>query len=751
MEKILKIAIITNTLAPYRVPVFARIAREEGVQLRVICCSKLEPNRLWDLPTIDFECVILHQRMIEWDGRYIHNNPDVIPALKAFSPDIVVTDGMNPTHLYAFFYARYKGIPHVCMTDGTYISEKTLTIFHRLLRHFIYSRSSAYIAASDGGFELFDSYQLSRKRYFKSCLCIDNDAYSDMSGDKEKRFDLLSCGRLEAVKNPLFILDVAVHIAKQLQRKIRVLFIGSGSLENKIRHTADLFPGLLEVTFSGHAHQAALPDLYKAAHLFLFPTIWDPWGVVVNEACAAGLPVIASPFAGASNELVRNGYNGFVCELDVDLWTEKAIVLLTQPSTNQLFSMHSRQAVKPYTFDSASDGIVAACQFANSENVMTNNISLNEKRPKVLIVERQLLQYRLEFYEDLRHILDKEGIDLQLLIGDGTPAEAQKKNQVSLDWAMRIPTHYLFGTSLCWQPFGQQAKDADLVIVMHENKILYNLWLMSFGRPKRLAFWGHGRNMQSDHPNGLKERFKRWTINKVDWWFAYTKSSAALVEEAGFPSRRMTVVDNAVDTQKLAKLCREVSPTDYQLKRDELQLGNGPVALYLGSLYKEKRLDFLLDAAFKIRQRIPDFQLLVAGAGPEEMQIVEAARAHPWIHYLGPVQEKNKAVALVLADVILNPGLVGLGILDSFASGTPMFTTDCGLHSPEISYLSSGHNGVMTDNDVDIFANTVSDALQRPEILLTLRKGALSSAPHYTISNMVNRTQSGIRACLSSS
>jgi glycosyltransferase involved in cell wall biosynthesis len=381
---------------------------------------------------------------------------------------------------------------------------------------------------------------------------------------------------------------------------------------------------------------------------------------------------------------------------------------------------------------------------------MTSQTSQQKSRPKVLIVERQLLQYRLAFYEKLRHLLDKEGIDLQLLFGNGTAAEAEKKNQVSLDWAMHIPTHYLFGTSVCWQPFGSHAKNADLVIVMHENKILYNLWLMSFGRPKRLAFWGHGRNMQSDNPNGLKERFKRWTINRVDWWFAYTKTSASLVADAGFPTQRTTIVENAVDTQKLTQLCQQVTANDLKTKKEQLQIGDGPVALYLGSLYKEKRLDFLLEAAVKIRQRTPDFQLLIAGAGPELALIEIAERNYPWVHYLGPLQEEGKAIALVLADVILNPGLVGLGILDSFASGTPMFTTDCDLHSPEISYLSPGYNGVMTNNDIDVYVDTVVEALRYPDILQNLRNGALSSAPQYTIGNMVNRIQKGISLCLAS-
>lgn len=409
-----------------------------------------------------------------------------------------------------------------------------------------------------------------------------------------------------------------------------------------------------------------------------------------------------------------------------------------------------RSTVRPYTFSNTSDGIVAVCQFAYSEEAIKMKNPHEKTRPKVVIVERQLLEYRSEFYENLRHRLDKEGIELQLLTGKGTPTEAKKKNEVELDWSIQIPTYYLFGTPLCWQPFGQYAKSADLVIVMHENKILYNLWLLSFGRPKRLAFWGHGSNMQSNRPNGFKERFKRWTINKVDWWFAYTTTSAALVAQAGFPSERTTVVDNAVDTEKLSALCKKVSFADCQQQREALQLGNGPIALYIGSLYKEKCLDFLLEAAIKIQQRLPDFQLLIAGAGAEQAQIEAAARLYPWLHYLGPVQGRQKALILVLSDVILNPGVVGLSILDSFASGTPMFTTDCGMSSPEISYLSSGYNGLMTTYDVDVYANTVADTLLHPEQLLALKKGALSSAARYTTSNMVKRIQNGIRACLAS-
>lgn len=368
---------------------------------------------------------------------------------------------------------------------------------------------------------------------------------------------------------------------------------------------------------------------------------------------------------------------------------------------------------------------------------------------RVVIVQRRLTHYRVPFFNRLRALLCQEGIELQLLIGEGTLAEKQKKDEGFLDWAITIPTRYLLDGNLCWQPFGSYLSGANLIIVAHENKLLYNHWLLSFGRPQRIAFWGHGRNMQSHQPDNLKEIFKRWTIRKVDWWFAYTDITAALVAETGFSRQKITVVDNTIDTDELAQYCELVSAADCHFMRKQLGLGDGPVGLFLGSLYKDKRLDFLVEAAQQVRSLIPGFQLVVVGAGPNQVQIKAAAHQHSWLHYLEALHGRDKATALVLADVMLNPGLVGLGILDSFVSGTPMFTTNCGIHSPEISYLESGKNGVMTANDVNSYSAAVASVLLQPKTLVELRVGALASAPRYSIDGMADRFCAGILACLS--
>jgi glycosyltransferase involved in cell wall biosynthesis len=360
----IRLAIVTNEPPPYRIPVFQRVGSMPGIDLEVIFCARREPNRQWDLPPLEFNHTFLCERMTTVNGRYIHNNPDVIPALKRFSPDVVVTDGFNPTQLYAFGYAWMKGLAHVPLTDGTFLSEQALSKVHKLVRRFVYAKSGAFLSASVGGQRLYESYGIPAERCFMSYLCIDNDAYLRTSAPPEKKFDLIFCGRIVPEKGPLFALQVAREAAKRLGRKVSILFVGTGSDEERLKAEAALQPELVEVEFHGFALQKELPLLYRSARLFLFPTHADVWGVVANEACAAGLPVIVSPHAGVAGELVLDGENGFICELDVGLWADRAATLLTRQDIWQGFARRSLALVREYTFDHAASGLVDACRFA---------------------------------------------------------------------------------------------------------------------------------------------------------------------------------------------------------------------------------------------------------------------------------------------------------------------------------------------------------------------------------------------------
>ena len=376
------------------------------------------------------------------------------------------------------------------------------------------------------------------------------------------------------------------------------------------------------------------------------------------------------------------------------------------------------------------------------------SLDMSRQVKRVAIVQRRLTHYREPLFEGLRGFLIRHGVKLELLVGHGTPAEEKKHDAGELPWAKTIPTHYLGGGRLCLQPLRSHLDGVDLLIVTQENKLIQNHVLLLAPRRFKLAFWGHGANLQSDNPNGLRERYKRWTTNRVDWWFAYTQMSADLVSTAGFPDNRITVLNNAVDTSELQRQRQSVTPEETHALRESLDFGTGPVGVYVGSLYADKRLDFLFEAAEAIRHEVPDFHVLILGEGPERDKVQAWCDAHPWARWVGARFGREKVAYVSTAKVMLNPGLVGLGILDAFVCGVPMLSTDCGIHSPEIAYLENGVNGVMTADDLSAYVWASVNLLRDTQALGALRTGCVASAQEYTVENMARRFADGVMGCL---
>jgi len=369
-------------------------------------------------------------------------------------------------------------------------------------------------------------------------------------------------------------------------------------------------------------------------------------------------------------------------------------------------------------------------------------------KKKVIIIQRRLTHYRIPLFEALRNELEKRNIKLTLLVGEGTTEESYKGDAGDLDWAIQIGTRYMAGDRLCWQPFGRYVEDADLVIVTQENKLLYNHWFMLKRRDFKLAFWGHGANLQSNYPNGLRERFKQWAARRVDWWFAYSQLSADMVEKISFPHDQITVLNNSIDTRDLQSKRATITADEEAILRADLGMDHGPVGIFIGSLHTDKRLNFLFAAADRIRAYVPGFSLLIIGDGPLRDRISGMCDRRSWSSWVGPKHGREKALFLSIGNVILNPGLVGLGILDSFIMQIPMVTTNCFLHSPEIAYLENGRNGVITADNLVEYSNALVTVLKSPEMLTQLRAGCAASAERYSIEKMVARFIGGIEKVL---
>jgi L-malate glycosyltransferase len=369
--------------------------------------------------------------------------------------------------------------------------------------------------------------------------------------------------------------------------------------------------------------------------------------------------------------------------------------------------------------------------------------------PSVLIVQRRLTHYRVPLFERMRAMLDGQGVRLDVAYGQPTVSEAKKNDSGVLDWGVEAPNRYIYikGSYLCYQQIPRSlVRGANLVVVTQENRLLANYLLYVKRRQlkTRLALWGHGANMQGASPQFLRERFKRWYSNKVDWWFAYTELSRRIVADSGFPCERITCLNNAIDTRWFLEYRRSLSPSQIQVQKRKLGVEGAPVGVYLGSLHAEKRIEFLQEAADVLHARMPTVRLVAIGDGPQRESFSEWAASRPWVRYVGRVSDEEKVLCLVAGDVLLNPGLVGLVILDSFCAEVPLITTDCGIISPEIAYLSNDVNGVITANSVESFVTAAESLLTHRDRLEILQTGCRSAAALYSIDNMARNFSKGI-------
>jgi L-malate glycosyltransferase len=376
---------------------------------------------------------------------------------------------------------------------------------------------------------------------------------------------------------------------------------------------------------------------------------------------------------------------------------------------------------------------------------------------RVVIIQEQVLQYRERFFTLLRPRLADSGIELILIHSNPQPHESVWKDTADLSWAHRAePTIIpIAGRELVWQRIGRQLRNSDLVIVEQATRHLttYLLMLEQVAGYRRVAMWGHGRNFNDERSVRSTEWLKARMSTVAHWWFAYTDLSADIVTALGYPTERVTVVQNSIDTRQLTAAVESIDDASSRSFLADLGLSGGHVGVFVGKLSDEKRLDFLLAASEVIRQLTGDFELLIAGAGVHEPLVRGFVESRPWARYLGPRFGPQKAQLLRSADLLLIPSFAGLVVLDSFASGVPLVASADLSHPPETSYIEDEVNGLFIADrgDPQAYGRAVAELLEDRERYERLVQGCRAARETFTIESMVERFASGIEQALARS
>ncbi len=148
-----------------------------------------------------------------------------------------------------------------------------------------------------------------------------------------------------------------------------LVIVGEGEERARLQAQAAA-AGLADIRFAGFRNQTELPSFFALADLFVLPSRHEPWGLIVNEAMAAGCPVIVSSEVGAAADLVQDGVTGFVFPAgDIDALTATLVEALADPARSTQMGAAASRRIASWDFEADVRGLRAALAYATHELV----------------------------------------------------------------------------------------------------------------------------------------------------------------------------------------------------------------------------------------------------------------------------------------------------------------------------------------------------------------------------------------------
>jgi glycosyltransferase involved in cell wall biosynthesis len=234
---------------------------------------------------------------------------------------IFISNPMTPTGIIATTYMKIFKIPFVIEGDGAFIKAKESLLKFKLKRFFL-SSAKNYFSTGEAHKKYYVHYGVNEKQIiwypFSSVLEIHIAKRPPNQNEKnvlKKKYGLdyaptiLFVGRFIESKG----IDMLLEIVEKIKKRVQVLLIGGNrtQLSNIINKKINNNTKVIEFL-----NPMQLKDYYDLSDIFILPTCKDVWGLVVNEAMARGLPIITTLNSGAGLELVENGINGFLFDIN---------------------------------------------------------------------------------------------------------------------------------------------------------------------------------------------------------------------------------------------------------------------------------------------------------------------------------------------------------------------------------------------------------------------------------------------------
>jgi len=187
------------------------------------------------------------------------------------------------------------------------------------------------------------------------------------SGDDDVVFGFV--GKLIPPKRAEDLVE-AIAIARTQEPGIRGVIVGSGSEEGRLRARATA--AAAPIAFAGFKNQSELPACYGAIDALVLPSAEESWGLVINEAMAAGVPAIASDAVGAAADLIEDDATGYVYAAgDVPGLTSRIVQLARRLRNDRAVITEAvLRRISGYSCASAVAGVLAGIESGSAEEAL---------------------------------------------------------------------------------------------------------------------------------------------------------------------------------------------------------------------------------------------------------------------------------------------------------------------------------------------------------------------------------------------
>ena len=210
-------------------------------------------------------------------------------------------------------------------------------------------------------------YSKKKIHYFYGYNCVDNHLFK-LNG--QKKFDnnkIICIARLVPIKNIQNLLQ-AWSVVEENNDSTTLIILGDGPLYPELKKFAKSLK-LNRVVFLGAVPNDKIPQYLHDADAFILPSWAESWGLVVNEAMAAGLPVLLSNKVNATNTLLKEGVNGYgFSPGDIAEIQQKLIdfINLTGPAKKEM-SANSLKIIDAMSYGNMGDELLAALNFLKTK------------------------------------------------------------------------------------------------------------------------------------------------------------------------------------------------------------------------------------------------------------------------------------------------------------------------------------------------------------------------------------------------